>query len=716
MKERKAMGIMDALKSLATSWNQQGVSIWEYHDQKLTLWGEWCETDFPKHVAAYMQEGFEQGKSQWVEGNLTLFFVREWGIAFFGEDSMDTDRAKESLALLRSWFHLLKQVARQGRKEESLNSLVRVAHTIVSSIQSNRILDLILETAIETIPLADTGFLFLFDEQIHKLVVRSAVGFRRESYSLTRLEPGEGISGNVFQTGQAVLITGPVEIEATMGNMSSSNLKYYIDSTIYGSYPFGVISVPLTYQGHHIGVLTIDNFLSTEAFTKDDLQLLQAFADLAAVVIEHSKLFKKAHQQNDELSLMHQALSKEHERLQKTIDFHNQLTNIAAKGRGLEDILAALYQIVQVPVAIYDSLLSPVATCPEHFDHRLPDLFLRHPSMKLVNRTRKWQRIDLDEKKETIIVAPIVGTERLLGYLCAWTEPEGFIDVGKLIFEYSATVMALEWIKKEAIVESQERVKGQFLEDLLSGEINLQLLEQARYLGLEQDSHYAVMLIRKNNKANKEAKPSHWVSLVDRILDKQGIVGLIVPRGRIVVVIISFPDPFPVEKKRSLIRYLLDELKGRKDLQAGIGRIFKGLVHVGKSYKDAQQCFDLFDLHQPHQSVMYYGDFGVFRFLLQNDREELNSFLYDVLGPVLNYDLEKKGVLMDTLLAYVKYDRVLGKVTKELNIHYNTLYYRINRIQEILGRSFEQSEDWFSVQLACHIYRFFGKKRTDQRE
>jgi putative methionine-R-sulfoxide reductase with GAF domain len=407
------MGIQDVLQEFADSWNQEGVCVWFKKGDRFTLAGEWYKGSDP--FIALKQHGGLDSFMSFNQDQLSIFSHGDWMIAFYGKAAVSKDEIGRMFPFLAPWFCLLKQAANQERQAESFHSLVRVAHTIVSSLHSDRILDLILETAIQTIPTADTGFLFLYDDKIDKLRVRSAVGFKHESYQLTRLAPGEGVSGQVFVSGKPALIAGREDIASAMKNMTEANFKYYIDSTIYDTFPVSMISVPLIYQDKPIGVLTIDNFMNDASFTREDLQLLQAFADLSAVVIEYSNLFQQVKLQNKELSITHQALSKEHESLQKTFDFHNQLTNIAAKGYGMEEILEVLYQAAKVPVAVYNRLLVPISSYPKTAELKLPEQFLMYPAMKIVNKTRKWQRVDLKEDGQTILVIPIIGTDRIWG-------------------------------------------------------------------------------------------------------------------------------------------------------------------------------------------------------------------------------------------------------------------------------------------------------------
>lgn len=51
-------------------------------------------------------------------------------------------------------------------------------------------------------------------------------------------------------------------------------------------------------------------------------------------------------------------------------------------------------------------------------------------------------------------------------------------------------------------------------------------------------------------------------------------------------------------------------------------------------------------------------------------------------------------------------DRDLSALVAGLNIHHNTLYYRIKRIEDILQFSLQDFNNWFNVQLACKIYQF----------
>lgn len=616
------------------------------------------------------------------------------------------------------WFQVLGEMEKKSRQEQSLQLLMEVAHTIVSSVQSEEILEVIITTALKSIEAADTGFLFLYDDNQKKLLVKSAIGFRRESYRYTRLDPGEGISGKVFQSAEPVLITGSDDISRAMNNMSADNFRHYLDSAILGTFPKGVISVPLRYKGEVIGVLTIDNFTHDKNFTADDLSLLEALANHIAVAIVQAELFQKEREYREELLLTHKALTSEHKNLQKTLDIHHRLTNLAAKGKGLDEILQTIYQMLKLPVAIYTNLLQKVVFYPPERDIPLPDNFFKLRSVQYSIDTGKRQIEDLKDG-QMLLVNPIVGAGEVLGFLCCWVDAGSELDdLAPITIEYGATVLALEWMKHNAILEIENKLKGHFFEELLAGEINADLLRQARKLGFDEDDNFCVMLVRSVNRENEDKggdrtalsikNRQELLNLTAEVLRHRNQNSISVVHSSYVACLVSVGKEEESVKAGARLREAAEELLIRDgQVVICIGRVYNGLGYINRSYNDARACFDIIDRFPfRERRLIDYKELGIYRFLLKHSTEELESYLEDILGSLLEYERSRSGDLVETLICYAKYNWDLKTFAARLNIHYNTIYYRMKRIKEILGVDIEDADNWASVQLACQIYEF----------
>ena len=97
--------------------------------------------------------------------------------------------------------------------------------------------------------------------------------------SITRMPFGQGLSGRVISTGEALLIHGSEPIDA-LGGVSYGRKEK----------PLSILAVPMTISGKTIGMLSAQSY-QANIYTEDDLQILSTLANQAAVAIQNGRLF-----------------------------------------------------------------------------------------------------------------------------------------------------------------------------------------------------------------------------------------------------------------------------------------------------------------------------------------------------------------------------------------------------------------------------------------
>jgi DNA-binding PucR family transcriptional regulator len=81
-----------------------------------------------------------------------------------------------------------------------------------------------------------------------------------------------------------------------------------------------------------------------------------------------------------------------------------------------------------------------------------------------------------------------------------------------------------------------------------------------------------------------------------------------------------------------------------------------------------------------------------------NDRKRLDQFVHTVLGPIA-----ERPELIATLRAYYVSGRNRARAARQLNVHVNTLRYRLERIESLIGRSFDDPAKEAAIQLAVSV-------------
>lgn len=113
-------------------------------------------------------------------------------------------------------------------------------------------------------------------------------------------------------------------------------------------------------------------------------------------------------------------------------------------------------------------------------------------------------------------------------------------------------------------------------------------------------------------------------------------------------------------------------------------------------------------LHGPG-AVAHFDQLGVYRLLsLVSDTEELHAFVRETLGP-LSADADAENAdLRRTLQVLLETNLNVAETARRLHFHYNTLRYRIGKLERLLGNFTDDPHLRLNLTLALHVLRMRG--------
>lgn len=154
-----------------------------------------------------------------------------------------------------------------------------------------------------------------------------------------------------------------------------------------------------------------------------------------------------------------------------------------------------------------------------------------------------------------------------------------------------------------------------------------------------------------------------------------------------------------------LMDYTLDTYT---NINIGISRQHRSLLEVHRGHQEANIALD----YKKISLSPLYENLGVYRFLrlIQQD-QEINNFIEDYLQPIIDYDNEYNTIMLETLRTYFEYERSKKHTSGHLNIVRQTLYYRLEKIKEILDFDFDQPEYRLNVEMALKAFHLLQSKR-----
>ena len=126
-------------------------------------------------------------------------------------------------------------------------------------------------------------------------------------------------------------------------------------------------------------------------------------------------------------------------------------------------------------------------------------------------------------------------------------------------------------------------------------------------------------------------------------------------------------------------------------------------------YKQTKEALRLGRRLRPGKRIFEYSRLVFFHMAdIAGKTEDLRAFCNPKLSEIIEYDLTYGTKYAQTAYDYLRFDRNPSRTAEHLNIHRNTIDYRIKRIEELFGVNLGSQETAFSFGFSYKIFEYLG--------
>ncbi len=334
----------------------------------------------------------------------------------------------------------------------------------------------------------------------------------------------------------------------------------------------------------------------------------------------------------------------------------------------------------------------------------------------------------LRSRELTRVVEPILIRHEIVGYLSLIGNESTFDYSERLVLSHATPIFAIEFARARERSEVENRYHVEAFMNVLQGQYQQpeEILVRVQHLGYDLTGSQVVVIFEASpQEERQDVALAQWARRVREEMvrvwptcwllhDVLRITGII-PVASLEVE--AQQDKQDIE---SVLVLRLERLhtrlqQGRSTLSlptfsCGIGRVAENVQGIPQSFREAQRAVEIGSRLFGEGKIHSFAQLGIYRLLFYLDgQSELSSFYQELLGPLLAYDAHHDGTYVKTLECYFQYNGNLSQTARTMHFHRNSLIYRLERIEEILGHSLEDAELRLSLQIALKIHHLHQK-------
>ncbi|WHY88865.1 PucR family transcriptional regulator ligand-binding domain-containing protein [Neobacillus novalis] len=291
-------------------------------------------------------------------------------------------------------------------------------------------------------------------------------------------------------------------------------------------------------------------------------------------------------------------------------------------------------------------------------------------------------------------------------------------EYDSLILDRTATALA-QHLLRDLFVEEKKRVEEfEWLRGWLDGEHSLEdIYEYLVENGIKpKTSDVAVIITKLIPVKEKLSQDVTYLKLLFRsVFEQNGFaVFFVEKRNEITFILLNNRTKKNLKERiKKAIESIQDSEFIRQQTSAKLiiaaGKFIQSLSEVHKSYQTAKETLRIQQKMTNKQIYHFYEDLHLYRLISQMSRHtDLHELASEYLQPVIQYDQQYNGKLLETLKAYLECNGSKQETSNKLFIVRQTLYHRLHKLENLLGEDFMEHEKRVAIEFMLLVHDYLS--------
>ncbi|WP_368504431.1 PucR family transcriptional regulator [Alkalihalophilus sp. As8PL] len=408
------------------------------------------------------------------------------------------------------------------------------------------------------------------------------------------------------------------------------------------------------------------------------------------------------------------------------------LLDFILKGKKIQDVCDHVSNTISAPVFITDNRGSLRGECvrvtptmKQYFSQALHNRLIETGIISQQHPSLEWFQYGA----EHAFMLEIESKDQLQGYLVVGGfGPKPFSEKEHKewirLVKHVTTAIALFFLHEQAIKETEWLLRDDFVWEIAKGgtHVNETLQSRAKSLGYRLNLPYVALVatpeylkLMYDQKKEVDISYDHWLHQqirqmeeeAEQIAKKHTLKAMITYQNEEFII---FLEVLHDQATETAFRYIqaLDErlifLYPSIRLSWGISKQY-GYHLFYESYHEAKKALAIGKKRNGKGSKNLFADTKIDRMIeAMVGVEELTELTRHLLDSLIHYSKERQIDLLHTFMTYHANKGNVSQTARTLNLHRQSLLYRLRKIEALTGCSLDNADDLFLLDLSTRLW------------
>jgi PucR family transcriptional regulator, purine catabolism regulatory protein len=398
--------------------------------------------------------------------------------------------------------------------------------------------------------------------------------------------------------------------------------------------------------------------------------------------------------------------------LASALEIHKHFTSIIMQGKGINTLLEKLSETIHHPVHLVDQHMMSIV---EPFTE-LEISSLKHVIEKELKRLalsgNPTLSLSMVASKETYTLFPVNMSEKKFGFLIVSGTISQENHLAVLTIEQGINVLSFALMKDHALKQHERSIRNDFFLHYLDGAFSShdEIINRAKEFSLPNDTDYLCVVGKVDHDENRfhtytqrQQKAEILFELIEEWIDRTNQNIHFFTKSGTCILLFEMPNQQPELVLRSIQDKIVTTYE--QTLSFGVSNLCQSFIQVQTAYQEAVEALSHGERSKKTNFIHYFQTKDLMELLRLVPEKEINTFYNYTFKDFSAIKPEEKDTLLQTLSVFLETHCQISETAKRLFIHRNTVVYRIDKCEELLGKSLKDPETTLQLRIAFQLQK-----------